>query len=45
MRQLLDILSKDIENENFTKKEVIIFGIFVPLAFVLVCGFAGWLIK
>ena len=44
MRQILDILSKDIEKENFTTKEVIIYGVIAPLALVLVCGFAGWLI-
>lgn len=44
MKELLDILSKDIEKENFTTKELIIFGVIAPLTFVLVCGFAGWLI-
>lgn len=44
MRKSLDILSKDIKKENYTMKEIIIFGIIVPLAFVLFCGFAGWLI-
>ena len=44
MRQLLDIFSKDIAKENFTTKEVIIFGVIAPLVLVLVCGFSWWLI-
>lgn len=45
MKELFKVFAKDIEKENFTKKEVIIFGVIAPLAFVLVFGFAGWLMK
>ena len=44
MKELFEVFSKDIESEQFTKREVIIFAVVVPVAFVLVCGFAGWLI-
>lgn len=43
MKELFKIFSKDIESEQFTKCEVIIFAVVVPVVFVLVGGFAGWL--
>lgn len=32
---------EDIYNENFTTKEMVLFGIIAPLAFVLIVGFLG----
>ena len=45
MKELLEILEKDIKSENFTRKEIVIYGIITPLALVLVCGLAEWLSK
>lgn len=41
MKELFDILAKDIYSEHFTRKEYIIYGIIVPLAFVAVAVLAG----
>ena len=45
MKELFKVFSKDIQSEHFTKREVIIFAVVVPVAFVIICGFAEWLIK
>lgn len=45
MKELLEILEKDIMSENFTRKEIVIYGIIAPLALVLVCGLAECLSK
>lgn len=41
MRQLFDIFEKDIYSEHFTRKEYIIYGVIVPLAFMAVAVLAG----
>lgn len=41
MKELLEIMEKDIMSENFTKKEYVIYGIVAPVVLVLVCGLAG----
>jgi len=41
MKEFLEIMGKDIMNENFTKKEYVVYGIIAPLALVLVCGLVG----
>ena len=43
MKELLEILEKDIKSENFTRKEIVIYGIIAPIALILVCGLAEWL--
>ncbi len=43
MKELFEIFEKDIKSENFTRKEIVIYGIIAPLALILVCGFAEWL--
>ena len=44
MKELFKVFTKDIEREQFSKREVIIFAVVVPVIFILFCGFAGWLI-
>ena len=41
MKEFFEIMGKDIMNENFTRKELVVYGIVVPLVLVLVCGLAG----
>lgn len=41
MKELFDILSKDIMSEHFTRRECIIYSIIVPLAFIAVAVLAG----
>lgn len=36
-------LIEDIKSENYTRDEIVIYGIIAPLALVLVCVVAGWL--
>lgn len=43
MRKLLDIFSKDIEKENFTTFEVIVFGVIAPVAFIALCMVAEFI--
>ena len=41
MKEFLEIMWRDIKNENFTRKEYVVYGIIAPLVLVLVCGLAG----
>lgn len=43
MKELFEIFEKDIKSENFTRKEIVIYGVIAPLALILVCGLAEWL--
>ena len=45
MKELIKVFEKDIKSENFTRKEIIIYGIIAPIALILACGFAEWLSK
>lgn len=40
MKELYDIMMKDFQEENFTRKEWIIYGVCAPLALILLCGLA-----
>ena len=37
MKEFFEIFEKDIKSENFSNKEIVIYGIIAPLALVLVC--------
>lgn len=41
MKEFFEIMGKDIMNENFTRKELVVYGIVAPLVLVLLCGLAG----
>lgn len=41
MKELFDILTKDIYSDEFTTKEKVIYAVIVPLAFVAVAILAG----
>lgn len=34
---------EDMKQDGFTKKEVVIYGVVVPLAFIAALGIAGWI--
>lgn len=40
MKELTKVFEKDIKSENFTRTEIVIYGIIAPLALVAVCGLA-----
>lgn len=41
MKEIWQILEKDIHRDQFTRKERIVYGILVPLAFVALAVIAG----
>ena len=41
MKEFLEIMGKDILSENFTKKELVVYGIVAPVVLVIVLGLAG----
>lgn len=41
MKEIWQILEKDIHCDQFTRKECIVYGILVPLAFVAIAVIAG----
>lgn len=43
MKELFEILTKDIENEGFTRRELVVYGIVAPLALIAACALAEWL--
>ena len=43
MEKLFEIMEKDFRKKNFTKKELIMYGIIVPIVLVLIMGLAGWM--
>ena len=40
MKELYNIMMKDFQEENFTLKEWIIYGVCAPIALILLCGLA-----
>lgn len=43
MKEFLRIMGKDIMDENFTRKEYVIYGILTPIVLVGIMALAGWL--
>lgn len=43
MKEILDILMKDIMDEHFTKKEFVIYGILTPIVLIAIMALAGWM--
>lgn len=43
MKQFLEIMLKDIQREEFTQKEYLVYGVVVPLILIALMGFAGWM--
>lgn len=41
IKEIAEVMMKDITNDRFTKREIVIYGVVVPLAFVLVMAVAG----
>ena len=41
MREFFDIMLKDSQVENFTRKEMVVYGVVVPAALVVVCMIAS----
>ena len=43
MKQFFEIMMKDIQREEFTLKECLVYGVVVPLVMIALMGFAGWM--
>lgn len=43
MKEFMNTMEKDYQKENFTKTEMMIYGVLVPMALVAVMAIAGWL--
>ena len=43
MKELIEIMMKDIKDENFTKREYIVYGILTPIVLIVIMALAGWL--
>jgi hypothetical protein len=43
MKKFINIMEKDIQKDGFTKKEVLIYGVLVPISLVAIMAIAGWL--
>lgn len=43
MKEMIEILLKDIKDENFSKREYIVYGILTPIVLVALMAIAGWL--
>ena len=43
MKELIEIMLKDIKDENFSKREYIVYGILTPIVLVAIMALAGWL--
>ena len=43
MKEFFEIMGKDIMDENFTRKEYVIYGIVTPLVLIGIMALAGWL--
>lgn len=43
MKEFFNVMFEDLKQEGFTKKEVVIYAVVVPLAFIATLGIAGWI--
>lgn len=44
MKDFIKKLMSDNDNDkNFTKYEIVVYGILMPIGFMLIMGIAGWL--
>ena len=43
MKEFLQIIEKDYKNENFTTKEIVVFGVIAPVIILAIIGIIGWL--
>lgn len=43
MKEFFETMEKDYQKENFTKQEMIIYGIIAPVVLVAVMALAGWM--
>lgn len=43
MNEFLNMMEKDYRKENFTMKEIVVFGVIAPIVILAVLAIIGWL--
>lgn len=43
MKEFLQVMGMDILSENFSRKQMVIFGIVVPMVLIGIMAIAGWM--
>lgn len=43
MKEFFNVMFEDMKQDGFTKKEIVIYGVVVPLAFIATLGIVGWI--
>lgn len=43
MKKFFEIMKKDILSEQFTNKELVVYGILAPVAVFAIMALAGWM--
>ena len=43
MKEFLETMEKDYRDENFTMKEIVVFGVIAPIVILAIIGIIGWL--
>ena len=43
MKKFLRMISEDIKKEIFSVKEMVVYGVVVPLVMIAIMGVAGWM--
>ena len=43
MKEFLQEMGMDILSENFTRKQMVVYGVIVPIVFIALMAIAGWM--
>lgn len=43
MKEFLEIMGMDILAENFSRKQMVVYGVIVPIVFIALMAIAGWM--
>jgi len=43
MKEFLQVMGMDILSENFTRKQMVVYGIVAPLVLIGIMAIAGWM--
>lgn len=43
MKEFLNMMEKDYKSEDFTTKEIVVFGVIAPIVILSVLAIIGWL--
>ena len=43
MKEFLNMMEKDYKSEDFTMKEIVVFGVIAPIVILTVLAIIGWL--